>query len=256
MEKDRKRKWDDKGSGSIDKDKHTIVVDISSNNSHLSFLKSSLFPSLLRNKLQLSTEDPFNITCGTSKISITADNEDIVKAAEVEILNVIRTGQFKRNLVAKTTTVDIPLGFDYPTSQTSFLRGKLLGPQGSFLKHIQSSTQTKVQLRGKGSGFFEVKIKEGQDCDLYLRVDGAEADKIEEARQLCQDLIATVKVDFDIKMNANATQYTPQTPQTPLDYAQQQAMYQQYWAAYQQAYAAQYYQIQQYQQYQDQTKKK
>ena len=32
------------------------------------------------------------------------------------------------------------------------MRGKLLGPKGSYLKHIQDQTGIRIQLAGKGSG--------------------------------------------------------------------------------------------------------
>lgn len=35
------------------------------------------------------------------------------------------------------------------------LLGKILGPKGQFIKHIAAETNTKVQLRGKGSGYAE-----------------------------------------------------------------------------------------------------
>jgi hypothetical protein len=35
------------------------------------------------------------------------------------------------------------------------MRGKIVGPMGANMKHIQSTTDARVQLRGIGSGFRE-----------------------------------------------------------------------------------------------------
>lgn len=41
------------------------------------------------------------------------------------------------------------------------LRGKLVGPNGSYIKHINHETGVRIQLKGRGSGFFEADGKEG-----------------------------------------------------------------------------------------------
>ena len=38
-----------------------------------------------------------------------------------------------------------------PSEQGFSVIGKLLGPKGSYLKHITQTTQARVELRGKGS---------------------------------------------------------------------------------------------------------
>lgn len=116
----------------------------------------------------------------------------------------------------------------------SFVRNKLFGPQGSFLKHIQSATKTRVQLRGKGSGYFEVKAPVEQGCvleQMHFVVEGNDQVDVAKAKELCEDLIATVKAEYDAKISSSAynTQYNN---------LQYNAQYQTQYNAYmQQAYA-------------------
>lgn len=50
------------------------------------------------------------------------------------------------------------------------LRAKIVGPQGSFVKHIQSETGTRVQLKGKGSGFYETSTGLEAEEPLHVHI--------------------------------------------------------------------------------------
>ena len=66
--------------------------------------------------------------------------------------------------------------------------GKLLGPRGSFLKHITSTTQARVELRGRGSqGTSYTRMHGEKDADLGLHLDISARSKqgCEEAERLC-----------------------------------------------------------------------
>jgi len=83
------------------------------------------------------------------------------------------------------------------------IRGKILGPQGSFLKHIQSQTGCKIHLRGKGSGYVDLGASPEELGDpLHLYVAGGRAEEVEQAKRLAEDLLAHVKKDVGA---ANAT---------------------------------------------------
>lgn len=181
----RKRKFNDKSIKEIDFDL--------SKSKHCEFIKSNQFKSLLLQKLHPNQIDLSHTS--DSSIKLMADSSDILNAAEEELLNVAQTGYFKRFALPATDKCIVPLGFDPHPSHTAFIRNKILGPQGSFLKHIQSTTSTRVQLQGKGSGFFEPIPKEIAD-QMYVKIEGEELEKVEEARQLCQDLITTVRTEY------------------------------------------------------------
>ena len=54
-------------------------------------------------------------------------------------------------------------------SSPSFnLRAKIVGPHGAYVKHIQNETGSRVQLKGKGSGFYETST--GQEAEDALHV--------------------------------------------------------------------------------------
>lgn len=62
------------------------------------------------------------------------------------------------------------IGID-PVAEPKFpLIGKLLGPKGSFVKHIAGETQCKVQLKGKGSGFLESPAQKGLKAIQYMHI--------------------------------------------------------------------------------------
>ncbi|KAJ3002166.1 hypothetical protein HKX48_002497, partial [Thoreauomyces humboldtii] len=50
------------------------------------------------------------------------------------------------------------------------VRAKLVGPQGAFVKHIQQETQTRVQLKGRGSGYIEQMTGREEDDALHIHV--------------------------------------------------------------------------------------
>lgn len=50
------------------------------------------------------------------------------------------------------------------------LRAQIVGSGGSYVKHIQSETGSRVQIKGRGSGYLEVATNRECDEDLHLHV--------------------------------------------------------------------------------------
>ena len=50
------------------------------------------------------------------------------------------------------------------------LRAKIVGPNGAFVKHIQQETGCRVQLKGKGSGFYEASTGVESDEPLHVHL--------------------------------------------------------------------------------------
>lgn len=50
------------------------------------------------------------------------------------------------------------------------LRAKIVGPNGAFVKHIQQETGSRVQLKGKGSGFYESSTGVESEEPLHVHI--------------------------------------------------------------------------------------
>ncbi|ORZ03669.1 hypothetical protein BCR43DRAFT_483759 [Syncephalastrum racemosum] len=77
------------------------------------------------------------------------------------------------------------------------LRAKIVGPQGAYVKHIQQETGTRVQLKGKGSGFYESSTGVESDEALHVHISSPREDGMETAIKLTEDLIDTVKAEYE-----------------------------------------------------------
>ncbi|QPG94587.1 hypothetical protein C2857_006441 [Epichloe festucae Fl1] len=77
------------------------------------------------------------------------------------------------------------------------LRAQIVGHGGSYVKHIQQETGCRVQIKGRGSGYLEGATNRESDEDMYLHVAGPDATNVEKAKELCEDLIANVKEQYE-----------------------------------------------------------
>ncbi|KAF8252888.1 hypothetical protein K440DRAFT_657466 [Wilcoxina mikolae CBS 423.85] len=76
------------------------------------------------------------------------------------------------------------------------LRASVVGHGGQYVKHIQQETRCRVQIKGRGSGFREHGTEES-DESLYLHVTGPDPNEVQRAKELCEDLIASVKQQYE-----------------------------------------------------------
>ncbi|KAL1890558.1 hypothetical protein Cpir12675_005340 [Ceratocystis pirilliformis] len=72
------------------------------------------------------------------------------------------------------------------------LRAQVVGQGGQYVKHIQNETGCRVQIKGRGSGYLEQSTNQEADEDMFLHVAGPDPNKVEEAKALCDDLVASV----------------------------------------------------------------
>ncbi|CAG8513455.1 7065_t:CDS:10 [Rhizophagus irregularis] len=76
-------------------------------------------------------------------------------------------------------------------------RAKIVGPQGAYVKHIQQETGAKVQLKGRGSGYVEPTSGTEAFEPLHIHITCWSQEGLDKAKKLCEDLINTVKAEWD-----------------------------------------------------------
>ncbi|KAI4753992.1 hypothetical protein E4T52_13868 [Aureobasidium sp. EXF-3400] len=77
------------------------------------------------------------------------------------------------------------------------LRAQVVGQGGSYVKHIQQETRCRVQIKGRGSGFMEHDTGAESDESMYLHVAGPDPNEVLRAKELCLDLLANVRTQYE-----------------------------------------------------------
>ena len=77
------------------------------------------------------------------------------------------------------------------------VKEKMLGPEGSYLQHIQVETGAKVILRGKGSGFLDFNSQGRESLEpMHVFLEHPSPVILGQAKQLAENLIQTVQQDY------------------------------------------------------------
>ncbi|KAJ6169471.1 hypothetical protein N7497_002314 [Penicillium chrysogenum] len=76
------------------------------------------------------------------------------------------------------------------------LRAQVVGQGGAYVKHIQQATRCRVQIKGRGSGFIESSTGRESDEAMFLHVAGPDANDVQQAKGLCEDLLTNVKEQY------------------------------------------------------------
>ncbi|KAI9829009.1 MAG: hypothetical protein M1832_000032 [Thelocarpon impressellum] len=77
------------------------------------------------------------------------------------------------------------------------LRAQVVGHGGAYVKHIQQETRCRVQIKGRGSGFVEQSTGREAEEPMYLHVAGPDPKEVQNAKELCEDLIKNVKEQYE-----------------------------------------------------------
>ncbi|OAX77921.1 hypothetical protein ACJ72_07774 [Emergomyces africanus] len=77
------------------------------------------------------------------------------------------------------------------------LRAQVVGQGGAYVKHIQQETRCRVQIKGRGSGFTEHGTGRESDEPMYLHVAGPDPKEVQNAKALCEDLLANVREQYE-----------------------------------------------------------
>lgn len=73
----------------------------------------------------------------------------------------------------------------------------MVGPGGAYVKHIQSETGTRVQVKGVGSGYYENDTGQEHPEPMFIYISGPDEAQMQRAQKLAQDLIATVHQEYE-----------------------------------------------------------
>ncbi|OQD73849.1 hypothetical protein PENDEC_c013G01502 [Penicillium decumbens] len=77
------------------------------------------------------------------------------------------------------------------------LRAQVVGQGGKNVKHIQANTGCRVQIKGRNSGFIENSTGRESDEPMYLHVAGPDPNQVQQAKQLCLDLLENIRVAYE-----------------------------------------------------------
>ena len=73
----------------------------------------------------------------------------------------------------------------------------MVGPGGLFVKYIQQETQTRVQIKGIGSGFIETDTGRENEDEMHIHVTGPDQVMVDEATKMAKDLLEVVKEEHE-----------------------------------------------------------
>ncbi|KAH8915816.1 hypothetical protein BT69DRAFT_1314197 [Atractiella rhizophila] len=104
----------------------------------------------------------------------------------------------------------MPVGLD--NLRNFNVRAKVVGPGGIFVKFIQGETQTRVQIKGQGSGFLETDTGRESDEPMHISITGPDNAMIEKAREWAEDLLTVVTDEWSKARQLLETYNTPMQP--------------------------------------------
>ncbi|KZO98466.1 eukaryotic type KH-domain (KH-domain type I) [Calocera viscosa TUFC12733] len=80
-----------------------------------------------------------------------------------------------------------------PVLRNFNVRAKVVGPAGAFVKYIQQETQTRVQIKGQGSGFYESETGRESDEPMHIHLTGPDEVQLTRAKEFAEDLLEVVR---------------------------------------------------------------
>jgi len=178
---------------------------------------------------------------------VTAESKFVLDATLAKIDDIL-TGKLDPLLLAASHNTQslhktkVYVGIDNAPPSFNIV-GKLLGPKGSYIKHIATASGAKVILRGPGVGVTNVQDI-GQDDDdkiLHVFISSNNKANIEKAKGLADNLIDTVKKDYqEFLARGVARKKAMQAQQSNSNSVSPYAGYDPYITPYQQQYSNSY----------------
>ncbi|KAK6083586.1 KH domain-containing protein [Seiridium cupressi] len=141
----------------------------------------------------------------TSKVGLDQAVAKIEELMKQELPNLVDERRFRRrdqeqverDEFGRRKWPDAKIPIDLEPIPGFNLRAQVVGHGGTYVKHIQQETNCRVQIKGRGSGYLEAATNRESDEDMYLHVAGPDPAMVERAKQLCEDLLGSVKEQYE-----------------------------------------------------------
>ncbi|KAI4593196.1 hypothetical protein KJ359_009924 [Pestalotiopsis sp. 9143b] len=141
----------------------------------------------------------------TSKTGLEQAIDKIEELMKQELPNLVDERRFRRrdqeqverDEFGRRKWPDAKIPIDLEPVPGFNLRAQVVGHGGSYVKHIQQETNCRVQIKGRGSGYLEASTNRESDEEMYLHVAGPDPAMVDRAKQLCEDLLASVKEQYE-----------------------------------------------------------
>lgn len=103
-------------------------------------------------------------------LDVSAPSQAVLDAAVARINELKEHGAPPAKYMPSGLTGKAFAPFDPDSVSGINFRAKILGPQGSFLRHIQNESGVKAHLRGRGSGYVEIGQREESMEPLHILI--------------------------------------------------------------------------------------
>ncbi|KAH3765980.1 eukaryotic type KH-domain type I [Pelomyxa schiedti] len=119
-------------------------------------------------------------------LHVSGETQEVIEKASAQIESIMSTGTIA-GLVAK-----VYLGIENPDKDFGVVP-RILGPKGSYVKHITTETRAKVQLHGQGSGFVEPGSNQESPEPLHILIQAPTQSSLDSAKALAESLVGHVR---------------------------------------------------------------
>ncbi|KAK5077007.1 hypothetical protein LTR51_002693 [Lithohypha guttulata] len=140
----------------------------------------------------------------TSKEGLEKAVEKIEELMQQELPNLVderrfrkREPDYERDELGRRKWPEAKILIDMENIPGFNLRAQVVGQGGAYVKHIQSETRCRVQIKGKNSGFMEHSTGQESDEPMYLHVASPDQEQVDKAKKLCEDLLASVRQNYE-----------------------------------------------------------
>ncbi|TIB73557.1 hypothetical protein E3Q22_04323 [Wallemia mellicola] len=164
-----------------------------------------------------------------------------LKDSELQPLVEDRSRKFEERAATRRKWDEFKVYLNMEPLRNFNLRAKIVGPGGMFVKYIQQETNTKVQIKGLGSGFLEQDTGVESQEAMHVNIAGPDPSQFTYARELTEDLIAAVRGEWErvqgivpeVQQQADQSQQYGDMPAIP-DPNDKEAVerYNQYWTSH------------------------